>query len=261
VISNAEHFLAMIAECMAAVPSKAIFCRTRMSQAEKLARLSGKESTTASADAAKVLDDTMRFAEDLTKAADEVAASVSTRFNSLVAFNPSYASEMDRRYRTVTDSVTRIKSEYAAVVASLEQPLPALPPPERQAGGKRGGHMAKLVATVPTPSPLPAAQAPPPTHAAAAHAPAPVATPASVAAPDPAPSADSASETAVSESAAPAKKAATVVPSRQWGKVDTPTAADVAGDNSLPTPAEAFKTEDGFNAVVSKKKNRKKDSA
>ncbi|GIL55905.1 hypothetical protein Vafri_11333 [Volvox africanus] len=273
-VAAAEQLMSMALGALGEVPAKLAFFRQRLAQASKLTQLGvvankiREQSKVYSEETEKMIAETMRLAEEMVLAAAQARTDAHNRYDAMVRFNPEKAAVVAAHLRNAEALAAQIQQQYNVVLGAANGPVSLAPeaagtaaaPAPATAGAVlpgcaplAGAPIAPVSGPVVTaPSPVPAT-APGPRAPAPAHATTPVANKAPAAAPPPAP-----------VTATPSRPAPAGPPPRQWAKVEAPVAA-VATDNSLPTPAEAFKgpststgtsDQDGFKTAG--KKNRRK---
>lgn len=269
-VYDGQRYLDMVQKALSDLPQKLSFCVQRISQADKLVQLGAAagadKAKKQKEDSEKLFADHMKNADDLMKGATEILAQVHSRYDALCHFAKDQADEVEQGVKAMDTIVAAIKAKHeevqSLVMQTAKTPAPAqyaapvVPPaPVQRAAPAPPKPAAPAPATV---APVPPAKAPAPATVAATPAPPAKVDPAPKLAEAP-PSNGAAVPVPVPVPAAPLPVPANkkITPPKQWGKIEEAPVAS-AGDDSLPTPAEAFgSAEDGFKPVGGKK-NRKK---
>ena len=289
-ISSGQAYLQLAASSLVELPSRLNFCKQRMSQAEKLAKLVGAGAGAGGAagkkeEAEKLLSDYMRGAEELFRGCMAVVSDMNQRYDA-ISRSAGGGSEAAEGLRAVDALNRQVHEAYDSVQASYRAPLAEAPPPaprERHQSGNRGGAAAAAAALTNGAATAAAGHAAIPTSKAPAAASSssgrPVSVPSAVlvAAFPAAAAAHAATQLQVEPVAVPAVVVAAAPrpagpPPKQWGRVQAATPAEVTPegeDAPAPTPAEAAAAraaeaaamggvDGGFKEVAVKKNKRTK---
>mmetsp|Transcript_23256 Transcript_23256/g.59402 ORF Transcript_23256/g.59402 Transcript_23256/m.59402 type:complete len:735 (-) Transcript_23256:473-2677(-) len=264
-VQGGQRALELARAVMGELPAKMASCKQRLVQAEKLLKLGAKDAVKVKGDADKLMNDTLRNAEELLRGSLQIVSELNTRYEVVARVAPEQAVSAAAVLRVVDGLMADVRSGYEQVQAANRGPeAPAAPAPVPAASAAVAPPVRPVSAA---PAPVSAAVAPPArplsampaapgpvaaapvangapksafdaaaAYLAQAKAPAPKPVAAPVAAP--APAVKPAAPVRAAPSPAPA---ATPSAPRTWGKVATPAPADTSDDASMPSLAEAYK--------------------
>ncbi|WIA15387.1 hypothetical protein OEZ85_002049 [Tetradesmus obliquus] len=154
--------LQMSSSSLADVPGKVVFCRQRISQAEKLASLGGlgkEKSAKTLAESEKLLADTVKHCEEMVAGATTALEGMRSRFP---AFSPEQQAELSQLAYEIEDMMSHIKGQYELAMGAVRGQAPGATPAGPYNAAAQGAPVAGLPGGVPVGAPVGGAFVPAP---------------------------------------------------------------------------------------------------
>ncbi|KAF6266460.1 hypothetical protein COO60DRAFT_454490 [Scenedesmus sp. NREL 46B-D3] len=140
-MTSVRNLLQMSSSSLADVPGKVVFCRQRISQAEKLSNLGGlgkEKSAKTLTESEKLLADTVKHCEEVVAGANLALEGMRRRFP---AFSAEQQAELSQLAYEIEDMMSHIKGQYELAMGAVRGQAPGTP-----AGAYNGASQGASVA-------------------------------------------------------------------------------------------------------------------